>query len=1518
MQTEHGKLDIKTYNAGADSDSDKEFLGSKSEGKYIDARNMRPTSVGGNDKSLEIIGGEQLVYNTPSADDWFCIGSADINEHVVEVWADIAGVGVPFVRIDGTIYLQSPDFLFTANNPLQIDKGEDVEGGLFLITDNVIPPMILNIQNMIDALDPTSADYDPDKYFANFDPNLYYINLASPLDIPVFVENVNVGGGGGLPPGEYEYQIRYSSEAGDRTNWSHRTQLIPIVQAASNESKTYPSAKTYGGPPNPSYKTAFAVHLRFRVTNIFNYDFIEIKRIAHNQGAGVGFQPTEKIVAKIPVSFQELSVRDFVDPADSNTDIIISDAEAVRELAYIERAKAIRYYDRRAVLMNVKLASKESNLTFLQVDAQTMFPVVDRIGKNGFSDPYNQVHRKHFMGGEKYGFAVNLLDGVGSNGFAVRVPGFENYQMPNRRVPISSTTETYSAPFLPQAADIENNITNSVHEVFDLSEAVEKTDYCSFKNIYKKSKLNDHGFKTASTVATGPNADCDEQTVGEVENHGALVLAAGDFSGLAVPTGTGADSVFPFYHPYTPTKDNDGRVDGLDYAVNTHVNDGSTENSYHPKGFGPTYYSKGMALAGIDNFPPWAKAFSIARTKAAGRVLAQGLGMYSMIPAQYKVISNTKLCTKWKKKLWFFAPDIENGIVSSEVVNDIIDNPQNYSLQFVSPLGFFSELYNFDNSILYTERDRQIDMMTYARILRDDGSINLTDINMGIPDGFGTNYVGYGKYRNDVTTQDATAFNTTDLPLGAAEKEYTINTIERKTDGRGTYLEIEVGTTELDIYGVENTNGDDNFEDAGLKNWTEPMYIINIVRTGANVKDENINSYRATTHYQKLESIIGGGTGLVDQIFQLVDERWEDCIPGLVSTDINASVINRYVYVKKKDGTEDIYVNVVFKTAPDILTIVTDIGNNGYWIAPDGKHVKGTYTSENVNDVHRFFNIIFDQGFNPPVDSYVIVKYDNTAPIRFWGGDSFIGESIFAPLDRQSDSDDGEPFKQFAFGIGFPYSQYFLNQRHYVVKRTTGVNRIQDNPHAYLGYFRQLCVMFTVESRIACHLAHNLEYPLQHFPLVNYVMRPNRWDRDKSLVDNNIYPEYADDYGPDEMSQWGFGGFRFKQQINPEYSNESPDEFFSKPKVGFVERTEFRTRTMWSLPHQVNSQSVPGLRSFPANNSFDLDDAQGEIKRAYDATTDKAGNIYAFTETGVCLLLTKKSILQDLNGGQLGYMSADGFITQEYWLTKKTGMNAEMWKSAAEGFVPLVMQNGQEVLEEAIFWANNLSVFRMINNSIIDIGRDGYYSKVMRQGINLITPGVNIVRMIANYDKQNREYWLTLHLKNGGTDILKDTFIYGQARQAWHGKFDYNFDSYTSKVNQTYGHRAGETYALDLGTDINGASVTCYVIQASSMDQYADKEFTRLRINTGDKIKPTKIEFFEKENGPVICSLDPTLSSLYLKNYGGWEQWINRKDVAVSANRDRVQGRLLIFKISYQGVDKFRIIDTGVTYKLLK
>ncbi|RLI49127.1 hypothetical protein DRO61_05550, partial [Candidatus Bathyarchaeota archaeon] len=134
MKNEHGKKDVKTFFSKANPDQDKELLGASDKGEFIDARNMRPTSVDGTTGSDSKIKGEEIEYSNANLSvNYICIGQISVSNHKVELWASGTPGDLDSVRIDGQVMIQSDGLLFDVDYPFQLDKNESCsEGEIFL------------------------------------------------------------------------------------------------------------------------------------------------------------------------------------------------------------------------------------------------------------------------------------------------------------------------------------------------------------------------------------------------------------------------------------------------------------------------------------------------------------------------------------------------------------------------------------------------------------------------------------------------------------------------------------------------------------------------------------------------------------------------------------------------------------------------------------------------------------------------------------------------------------------------------------------------------------------------------------------------------------------------------------------------------------------------------------------------------------------------------------------------------------------------------------------------------------------------------------------------------------------------------------------------------------------------------------------------------------------------------------------------------------------------------------------
>ena len=493
-----------------------------------------------------------------------------------------------------------------------------------------------------------------------------------------------------------------------------------------------------------------------------------------------------------------------------------------------------------------------------------------------------------------------------------------------------------------------------------------------------------------------------------------------------------------------------------------------------------------------------------------------------------------------------------------------------------------------------------------------------------------------------------------------------------------------------------------------------------------------------------------------------------------------------------------------------------------------------------------------------------------------------------------------------------------------MVRNTTGVNKIQNDNTLRLGFIRQMIIMYACESRVSSAFSYNGEFPLEFYPLTNYIMRPNRWkdssfasgEIDDIVDDNNMQPNYFEDY-PEEYTLWKFGGFRFDQQYNIDYSVKGPKLYFSKPKVGFKEENKFCTGVAWSLPRAINQQNSPGLKNFPASNRFFVSDDNGEIKFLYDARTGgKGDNLYVVTESGVCLLLTKKAILSNIDANDLTTTSVDSFISNEYWISRSIGSDGEMWRGKAEGSVEFRTDSGK-VERESLFFPNRHSAYRLTENQLVEILKGKYYTR-MHPSLQNISNDYDI-HIAGHYDKNHNEYWLQMPDVDTLDSPARD-FVFDQNELNWVGRFHYSFDQYMYQDSQTYGFRDGEMYILDRGFIINGAPIEAQLIQHTSTAIVEEKEFITIEVQTGPRgtMKPTEIEVLDEDMTVLSRSNQALFGPAYLRQYSGWWMQVSRKEALVSPERDLIQYRLILFNIKHSEQEDFKVVSSVVQWKPMK
>jgi hypothetical protein len=1447
----------------------------------------------------------------------------EINGHIVEIWAsDVIGEK-PMIRINGVIVAYTGALPFDLEHPLQYDKNESCVGGEFYVTNNNTPPLVFNVKDLLD----NSSDVDcTEKYFSEFELEAYEIQVSAILYKPAFIKQDPsssgydyVVGGTGLNVGSYSYAYRFVDSEGETTEFSPITELIPVVRNASSANgPQYPFSRTFSSAPDINSATSYGNHLRIRYQNDNMFAYIELRRDSWYAGDPIGTPPVSQIIASIPVT-TGMNVVNVLDKADALFDGVteLDPEEQSSNGANIKRAKAIRYFNSRLYLMNIGYESKdiEDKVTFVDNTTAGRFSTIEKLGKAGHKHVYNAAMYKSNMRGEKTGFGVVLFDKSNNPTFALPIPNAENFPFPNRRDVVSTDTLNSSYKGTVRAANT-NGTVSETHEVFDLAGAANKT---------------------------GQDDTKDED--GLMYNYRADAV------------------LLPDWWEYTKAQMNPvsqfDTKSKLNKAVNKQValDSGNTWIDYAPKGFGSNYYAQGFAFKGLQSYPSWADGFSVVQTEPAKRVVAQGLGFYSLIPADVTAGSDTQ---KETNAFWSYFPDLD--VLNPEIAEDFINNPSTYSLQLVSPLGYFSEVYNTRKEEAGIRR-KGADIITYARIIRDYNSITPTQqINPGLGNSSGITdpsdpsstykYVAYGRYTNSLAGGTSPAF-----PANAqGNKTFPIIEAGDVTTNstRQGYLRIVVDDSvtgaiynQLGMNGASNVNN--NANEAGVMEWREPMYVINLIKN-SDIPSGVTTEYKYGSNYIKFKSLVLESSGANSQSAVLVSERWEDCIPEIQGQVNNAYASQkRFVYVEDVPGIPRRWMNYYFESNIDQAAILTGLAaaSPGPFTDPvltGGYPIYGVYgSSEDAGDgngVCRVFTLNFElvPGYSaftvPKIGSKVYVQYDNRFPVRVFGGDTYINESIWAPIDNNY-GNNGEPSEveggwifpsnEFKMNAPFPLKAYeFVDN--YPIWENSGPWNYDDDYHfqfcsalkANAAFIRQLITVWPAETRVNLSFAFNVEQPDkavsdQYYPLINYIPRPYKWnlseptDAVQFADDNNMIPDYFDDYGY-EWNLWNNGGFRFLMndlQTNIDYSKSQTNKsFFTKPVVGFEEQTDFCTRIIWSLRRPANAQNAPSVKTFPLANNFNISDDTGEIKFGWSAMSgDKGNNLYAFTDSGVCLLVVDKRVIHEINANELATIGSDvGGILNQLWIDKTIGMHDETWRSWAE-------------YSNALFFTNGISAYAFSDNQLNDIARTGFFELLNRKYNQLIGEGYES-RLSGGFNVLTKEYIMNVNDQDR-EDPQFSTLIYGTQQTSLQCQSSYDYDKYLYYKNKLFGMKGSGTYELGVGNQINGDDMPCYLTNVSDAVIIADKEFIRIRVNSNSK--PEQIYFYKSyadyKTDTYDSVVDANAVPLSIKNYFGYECYIPR---SIYAPYERNQGRMVLFKIVSSADEEFLVTSTAVQYKALK
>jgi hypothetical protein len=1471
MKQQHGNYDTKNYNKGINSDVNKELLGLKDDGSHVDSLNMRSMSMDGTNLGKKHIGGElshfpalDNRYNTnnpvPQITDfskYHCMMTEDVNGKIVEIWCNENYLTTskdetkpPFIRVDGVIYAMSNSLPIYYDKPLQYDKNEHVLGGEIYVTNFFTPPMIFNVQNLINSVTNGNKDFDPTKYFNAFNINQYTISVASNLYKPQFIDTTTsvpsgasvLGSSSGLPVGQYSYSYRYVNASGDFSSLSPLSDLIPVF-ANNLDHPKFPDQFVSSDHPDISTPTSYAPYIRLRYNNNNSFASIQIIRHSWQSGETIGTPPVSYIIHTEDISSTiGMSVFSFVDRQNTLVDMTpITYEESNTDVTSITAAKSLRFFNKRLYLMNLKYSSKDiGDELGLDQNKSYIFPTIQKLYQEGHSNAYNAACYKSYMRSERQSYGIVLYDENGSPTYVEPIPtgNINNrYEHPKRRDTITAETKGTSYEGAVTAFAFDSKTTDITHEVFDHERAVSR-------NV--------------------PDLKYD---IGDGRSSGDDVLHPVSQS----------DSEFEYGRPNVQVRD----LGGSTY-------------SYDPKCFGLDYYSLGIAVKDIQ-IPPGFSGFSIVKTESVKRVVAQGCAMYSDSSAKISV----------------YFPDLQ--LINPTAMASFLSSPTSFKIQVSSSLGYFTEVYSF---LPDASTSTGIDAITYTRILNENGLINPN------VSGYVTQDDWISSRYNIITSDPNTIIDI----LSASEVQLN--------SGAGTYIDI---TVDGSIYPL-NTD-----------TTISPMYIVNLIQE-TDVSEASIVEYTSTGHFQKYESLIAEITTQENSSFELVSERWEDCIPQIeIGADNNYNAysgLERYLFIEDANGNRKRWINVTYKSTPQITSILDSINANGYYTDTRGNNVYGVYknTTSKVAPSNYRYNTIdfnhFDNSYNknffiPTTNSKVYVIYDKEIPVRVFGGDTYINESVWAYQDNAY-TNGGAAIDSFQlpgnyFGR-FPFTAFQIAPTIKIVKDTKvlgSTDYLTSTDWALTsGEFRQIINMFTAETRSPLCFSFNNDESVKNeyqkfFPLKNYIPRPYKWttgnESDASLFmsDNLMSTDYSNAYGF-EWDYWNLGGFRYKQTINQDYANNNNSRLLtSVPSTGFEEQTDYPTRIAWSEVKQINQQNSPSTKTYLPSSIYDLSDNNGEIKFAWSCLSEGKGfNLYAVTDNGTALILVDKRIINDTNASELFTGSAvNEGVKESVWISQSIGMNYEMWRSWAE-------------YDNMLFFCNKTGVYMFSGNQFELLSENNGFQEIyLNRVLPYISEGVD-TKLSGVFNILNKEYIMNFDISNveeAYTDLIPKSLIYGVQQKALQCRSDYDYDKYLSMYNSLYGMKKGETFKLGSGNQIDGITMISSVANASAGDKtrysidpiYQSKEFIRIRVNSNHK--PTKIYFFDDyENylsGNYSSVVDSTSIAHSIKDYGGYECYIPRKNVAPNL---RQQGRLVIFRVENEINEDFTINATMVQFKLLK
>ena len=1512
MKQDHRPWDEKTFQAGANTDADGAIVG-RTPGQYRDARNLRLADNSGDNGSLHKIGGERVAFSPdqPGAESYRCVGAIEVKGHQFTIWASILPQYPPLITIDGITMVMSFDLPYVATKKLQLHKSEDCQGGRVFDARSGAVPLHWDVQNIIDA-----HAQDLQTYFADFDLTTVQVNPTRPVNRPVFTGFKDLGGGAGVDSGQIWYVMRYVNATGDHT--PDGPILGPVMVPTRDkweESAQVPSAGVVGaGPLDLDVATGLGVKLRFRTNNKANFDSLEILRLRWTDQGGVDAPPVIEVAYRMAVAPAENNVYDIVD--DGTTLEAIATDDAALTAYYIKAANSVRYVDYRVLYGGVTIAGQDVQGSFIDDEGARTFPFTKNIGTAGHADAVNHCYHRRFQSGERHGVGIVYYGPNGGQSFVQHVE--DDVLLPSRRTPKTGVSLAESdAPCF--AADIYGQV-GPTFEVFDHDHAIGKSQTNPLVNIMIDGRRRQGGWASDSVLAGSPAGIGEDGVYTDTVPYGPWYKSS-------------------WLKPLTPVGPNDLKW-GLDYRVNTKVHPSGLPNAtdagaqeYDPKVWGVTHHALGLGFTGLQTPPPGQQGFSMVATPPAGRVVTQAFLKWKLNPATDDTPVSKDLYTAH-----VCLPDFNSGVVNQAVWEGLQNNPGNYKVQCVSPLGFSTEQYGSVMSAAAPYLDLNelhiggfsdlADLLSVARVLWDTGQINpgnngggfspaspLPDTAYGQPDHF----AGFGGWRNQPGT----------WPLANGDSLFGIQSAQELIHQSG--VRSLIMTFDAQLY--HTTTAGIDFNSTPVRDFEEPWYVINIIQEGK--KPETTQGYMSCNHYQAFVSEIGICDGSAEQTFSLVDERWED-------VRINGVGDERYVFLRSGFGVQR-YLNAG-GFPDDVADILAAIADDGFWTAPSGVLVQGLYsTTEDSGILYiQFIGV-------PPVGATVEVRYDKRIPVKFYGdmvtapalatlmdaaatANPPNGLSAFFSVGTQSGSNNSIPAWPirntgwFNFGgalitngsLPVPFCNYEYNGRYMVPFGlgfgVTGVDGVPGGRMAVnqirsgsIMSIRQWKVLVDMEMRAPVFLSRYEQFVSstvanrRSWPNVNFIPRPYNFTSGGPQA-SGVFPNYGDNgvYGPTAQNDWRFGGIQSAQLPSTDHDLVPAVRYFAKPDFGYQEEEEQCSALIWSAKDSPLLQDSPGLKTFPVNNTEFIPNEKGGIQRLYSSSP---GNVFVETDGATYEVLVEKSTAYSVDGTAFSLFAQDNFVGQVIARSTNIGMPGDTWKTAAEG-APFT---GAKTQADALMWYNGTSAYMLVGSTVVDIAVGTY-----RKGLADAYAGDLLNRkgpISAAYDTEKNELWISM----GGTVCVYNASSFAMV---WQGQYEYRFDELLFAGGKMYGMRGLTTFVLDTGDLINGELTRASVTVPSA--PFPSERMQWLRVKAVSPRKPKRIEWYDENNVLVTWMDEPTFGPLYLKKETGWENWVPKKNVAVDPKHGRMQGGLAYYKVIWQEGGEDKVLLTGAQVKALK